>query len=151
VVTQPSENTSLPFTNRSRSQSDDRVADSAMMSGSESDLSDVPDRQTSTVIKYHVSANPILKQNGISHGDTDESDGEEDAVGSDDGDFEMESQPLENSASRDNRSSSEESRRPAKRKAVGIEDDEDIMNNPELYGIRRSVRRVISIDSGLAR
>ena len=59
-------------------------------------------------------------------------------MGSDDADFEVDSPALDISAARDARSSSEESRRPPRQKAR-IEDDEEIMNNPELYGIRRSV------------
>ena len=64
---------------------------------------------------------------------------DEDAVGSDDADYEMESPlPPTIQVTHDALSSSDDSRRPSKRKA-GIEEDEHIMNNPELYGIRRSV------------
>ena len=60
---------------------------------------------------------------------------------SDDADFDMEDDVAEtsNHNTRDDRSSSRESRRPSKRK-IGIEDDEYIKANPELYGLRRSVR-----------
>lgn len=60
---------------------------------------------------------------------------------SDDADFDMEDSPapVVSNGGREARSSSEESRRPAKRK-VGGDEDEHILANPELYGLRRSVR-----------
>ena len=109
-----------------------------MVSGSDSDLSDVPDPGPSTKLPMHFSSKDSSE--GIPY-DEDESalsdDNEDGNMGSDDGDFEMES-PLPRVSAQDTRSPSEDSRRPMKRK-LGIEDDEDIMNNPELYGIRRSV------------
>jgi chromodomain-helicase-DNA-binding protein 1 len=58
---------------------------------------------------------------------------------SDDADFDMEDSPPAVAAnpSRGERSTSVESRRPPKRK-LGLE-DEHILANPELYGLRRSV------------
>ena len=58
--------------------------------------------------------------------------------GSEDAEFDMEDSPAPaaTNASRDDRSTSIESRRPAKRKQ-GVEDD--MRANPELYGLRRSV------------
>ncbi|KAI9674782.1 MAG: hypothetical protein M1817_001686 [Caeruleum heppii] len=47
--------------------------------------------------------------------------------------------PLDTNGARDDRSTSQDSRRPLKRKP-GLDDDEHIMNNPELYGLRRSGR-----------
>lgn len=65
---------------------------------------------------------------------------EEDAVGSDDAEYDMETPPLANqSLTHDERSSSEDSRRLVKRKA-GVEQDDFMNNDPELYGLRRSVR-----------
>lgn len=60
---------------------------------------------------------------------------------SDDADFDMEESPSAVAANgeRQDRSSSIESRRPVKRK-LGVEEDEHILANPELYGLRRSVR-----------
>lgn len=60
--------------------------------------------------------------------------------GSEDADFDMEESVADtnNHNARLDRSSSHESRRPTKRK-MGIEDDEYIKANPELYGLRRSV------------
>jgi hypothetical protein len=60
---------------------------------------------------------------------------------SDDADFDMEESPAAAAANdeRHDRSSSVESRRPVKRK-LGVKEDEHILANPELYGLRRSVR-----------
>lgn len=64
---------------------------------------------------------------------------DEDAIGSEDADFEMESPPPPAiQVTHEESSSSQDSRRPSKRKAGAVE-DEHILNNPELYGIRRSV------------
>jgi chromodomain-helicase-DNA-binding protein 1 len=59
---------------------------------------------------------------------------------SDDADFDIEESPapVANGGHHD-RSTSIESRRPAKRK-LGVKEDEHILANPELYGLRRSVR-----------
>lgn len=64
----------------------------------------------------------------------------EDAAGSEDADFDMDDSPAPAPASsaRIDRSTSHDSRRPSKRK-LGVEEDEFIKANPELYGIRRSV------------
>ena len=105
---------------------------------SESDLSEAidPPKPTSPYIQgshkdtennYHSPEDSLSSQ-------------DEDALGSDDADYEIESPlPPTIQVTRDALSSSDDSRRPSKRKA-GIEEDEYIMNNPELYGIRRSVR-----------
>ena len=72
---------------------------------------------------------------------TSELDDEEDAPGEDDAEFD-EDTPLhdESEGMRHDRSSSEESIRPAKRKANDVDDEEYMKQNPELYGLRRSVR-----------
>ncbi|KAI9797596.1 MAG: hypothetical protein M1833_005379 [Piccolia ochrophora] len=65
---------------------------------------------------------------------------EEVADGSEDAEYDVETPPRSDpSDSREHRSQSHESRQAPKRKA-GLEDDEFIMNNPELYGLRRSGR-----------
>ena len=133
----PSTSEVTPYSNGHLSASADGSMDEAMISESESDLSEVPDQQLSS-LPIHSSSKQVL--------DNDDRDAEESALsddgdvdmGSDDGDYEVDSPALDVSITRDTRSSSQESRRPHKRKA-GIEDDEEIMNNPELYGIRRSV------------
>ena len=110
----------------------------AITSGSESDLSEVVDPPNAANL-----SSPDRKEGNLGNGFHSKrssiSSHEEDAIGSEDADYDMETPPSPDaSAHRDARSSSQDSRRPAKRKA-GIEDD--IMNNPELYGLRRSVSR----------
>lgn len=76
--------------------------------------------------------------------DSDSSD-DVDAEGEADGDYDSESPPPEQAESDDARSSaSQESRRPSKRKA-SPEGDDYITQNPELYGLRRSVRGFCSL------
>ena len=71
-----------------------------------------------------------------------ESSDDVDAEGEADGDYDSESPPPEQAESDDARSSvSHESRRPSKRKA-SPEGDDYITQNPELYGLRRSVRGI---------
>ena len=140
IVTSSSEKTTLPFVNRSPSSLDDQQISTRMMSGSESDLSDVPDPQLPAAAPSRDSLSPIPYGNGLHADESELSDDGNGLMGSDDGDFEVDSQPQEAKARRGISSSPEESPRPQKRKAANIEDDEDIMNNPELYGIRRSVR-----------
>lgn len=62
-----------------------------------------------------------------------------DAEGEPDGDYDSESPPSEQAESDRARSSSQESSRPTKRKATDEKEDY-IEQNPELYGLRRSVR-----------
>ena len=59
---------------------------------------------------------------------------------SDDADFDMEDSPApsQSDAPQDQRSTSNDSRRTVKRKAA-VEEDDYIRENPELYGLRRSV------------
>ncbi|KAI1616167.1 chromodomain-helicase-DNA-binding protein 1 [Exophiala viscosa] len=58
-----------------------------------------------------------------------------------DADFEMDTaMRINNIKSEENNSSSDESIRPAKRKAHAVEEDDYIRNNPEMYGLRRSGR-----------
>jgi chromodomain-helicase-DNA-binding protein 1 len=69
-----------------------------------------------------------------------ESSEDEDAEGEPDGDYDSETlPPAEQDALRSRSSSSQESQRPLKRKA-GAEEDDYMTQNPELYGLRRSVR-----------
>lgn len=140
VVTHSSEETTLPFANKRPSPSDDEQSPTSIMSGSESDLSEVPE-QHPPAAPNPPSLSPTPHKNGFHAEESELSDADDGLDGSDDADFEVDSPPPEPSLPHDVRSSSEESQRPLKRKALGIADDEDIMNNPELYGIRRSVRR----------
>tara|TARA_R110002060_G_scaffold15054_1_gene21052 strand:+ start:591 stop:1013 length:423 start_codon:yes stop_codon:yes gene_type:complete len=81
--------------------------------------------------------------------DTDASDSAAEAQDeSDDADFDMEDSPPEapTTTAREERSTSTESRRPAKRKLPA--EDEHILANPELYGLRRSVSYIEGCCSG---
>lgn len=70
---------------------------------------------------------------------TTDEESEEDAIGEDDPDYNMITPPTANQGSLDDaHSSSEESPRQRKRKA-DVEPDDYILNDPELYGLRRSV------------
>ena len=113
-------------------------ANVAIAPSSESDLSDAIDPPMPTIPSPHRGGREI-SENGFNSMQNSISSQDEDAIGSDDADYEMESPPPPQvHMTRDDRSSSHDSPRPSKRKA-GIEEDEYIMNNPELYGIRRSV------------
>ena len=69
-----------------------------------------------------------------------ESSHDEDAMGSDDPDYDMATPPAQNGGSiGDARSSSQESPQQRKRKTGGVEQDDFMLNDPELYGLRRSV------------
>ena len=69
-----------------------------------------------------------------------ESSHDEDAMGSDDPDYDMATPPVQNGGSvGDAHSSSHESPQQRKRKTGGVEHDDFILNDPELYGLRRSV------------
>lgn len=107
-------------------------------SDSESDLSeavDVPNNST-------LSSNPEAQEldaKSPSQRMNIESSHDEDAIGSDDADYDMETPAAPDlTITRDDASSSEDSRRHAKRK-FGVEHDDHMNNNPELYGLRRSV------------
>ena len=73
---------------------------------------------------------------------TSELDDEDDAPGEDDADFDADTPPLGAvGGMRHDRSMSDDSERPGKRRTTEDVDDEDYMKqNPELYGLRRSVR-----------
>jgi len=71
---------------------------------------------------------------------TSESSHTEDAEGSEDADYDAETPAAAaQSDAMDDASSDEVSSRPRKRKA-SVEDDSYMMKDPELYGLRRSVR-----------
>jgi hypothetical protein len=104
---------------------------------SESDLSEV----AIPMIDEPSPASSSNHQSEFGGQETDASDSSpENHNESEDADFDMEDSPAlaATNASRDDRSTSIESRRPAKRK-LGVEEDEHILANPELYGLRRSV------------
>jgi chromodomain-helicase-DNA-binding protein 1 len=100
---------------------------------SESDLSEV-------IIPPVEPPSPATSSNQFGGQDTDASDSSpENQNASDDADYDMEESPAPVTANepRDDGSTSSESRRPAKRKLVS--EDQHMLENPELYGLRRSV------------
>lgn len=105
---------------------------------SESDLSDV----ANPIIEEASPATSINQQSEFGRQDTESSDSSDAEAQneSDDADFDMEESPAAavTNGARHDRSTSVESRRPQKRK-LPVE-DEHILANPELYGLRRSVR-----------
>ncbi|KAL8948551.1 MAG: hypothetical protein Q9222_005273 [Ikaeria aurantiellina] len=121
-------------------------------SDSESDLSEALDAPPSI-----LSSSPIR---GVENGSRSnhepvgsESSHEEDAIGSDDADYETNTPPPPtlSSTARQVRSSSQTSSRLGKRKA-SVDEDEYMNNDPELYGLRRSgrarpSRRIVDSDS----
>ena len=120
---------------------DNHLRPSPQLPRSESELSDVGDIPTTTI-------SPTTEQQDEVHSDdnaihdmaTSELDEEEDAPSEDDADFDEETPPPDEAdAMRLDRSSSEDSLRPGKRKADVVDDEQYMKQNPELYGLRRSV------------
>lgn len=108
-------------------------------SDSESDLSEAVDVPNTSILSSNPEAQEADGKSQSQRMNT-ESSHDEDAIGSDDADYDMETPaaPDPTITLGDDASSSEDSRRYAKRK-VGVEHDDHMMNNPELYGLRRSV------------
>lgn len=111
---------------------------------SESDLSEVNE---TNALRSSPSSSPSPSPSSNQHEshqpadpESDESSNDGDNNASDDADFDMEESPApsQSDGHQDQRSSSNDSRRVPKRKAVNEEDDY-IRENPELYGLRRSV------------
>lgn len=105
---------------------------------SESDLSDVAipivdDRPSPATSENHQS------EFGTNDHDDSESSAAEPIAEDDDADFDMEGDPptASNGIEQEDSSSDSESRRPAKRK---LDEKRHMEANPELYGLRRSVR-----------
>ncbi len=134
-----STSTDIPYSNGHLSPLTTKPsANRAVTPESESDLSEATD------IPNPHTAFPISEQNDDAENDQiraseDESSQDEDAVGSDDPDYDMATPPTGNAGPyRDDRSSSQDSPRQRKRKA-GPEPENYMLNDPKLYGLRRSV------------
>ena len=109
-----------------------------MTSESESDLSEAIDLPSGAA-PFSNGEQYDHKANGHEQGTSVEPSNDEDALGSDDPDYDNGAPPPVNTLSPgDDPSSSQESPRQRKRKA-GNEPDDYILNDPELYGLRRSV------------
>ena len=106
---------------------------------SDSDLSEVSDHIEPTVT--HPPNITVDHTSGAYVDHRSSSSEDEDALGSEDADYEMEDATMDVDDAQDAQSSSQDSRRSLKRKSMTQEEDY-IKNDPELYGIRRSVSDV---------
>ncbi|KAL1306662.1 hypothetical protein AAFC00_005335 [Neodothiora populina] len=112
----------------------------AQPSRSDSELSDVNDVLPSNLPSTDLQQEEVLANEDMQDMVTSQSEGEEDAAGSEDAEYAAESPPSpQSNGSRRNSLSSETSSQPRKRK-VDVDDDKYMQQNPELYGLRRSGR-----------
>ena len=134
-----SSTTDLPYSNgRLPPPSTKPVTNGAVTPQSESDLSEALDTPNAPSTLPNSEQNDGGKTGQMRASD-DESLQDEDAVGSDDPDYDMATPPTGNAGSHGgDRSSSQDSPRQRKRKA-GPEHEDYMLNDPELYGLRRSV------------
>ena len=134
----PSSTTNIALSNGHLSPPQTFAHTSSILSASESDLSDAM-QPASNIAASSSSAGQDGVRNGYHSRTTSEPTYDEDAIGSDDADYDMETPPpADADMARDARSSSQDSRHGTKRK-VGLDDDDFMLNDPELYGLRRSV------------
>ena len=129
----------LPYSNGHLSPPSTKSAtNGAVTPQSESDLSEALDTPNVPSTLPNSEQNDGLKNGEVRVSD-DESLQDEDAVGSDDPDYDMATPPTGNAGSpSEDRSPSQDSPRQRKRKA-DPEHEDYMLNNPELYGLRRSV------------
>ena len=132
--------TNLPYSNGNLSTSSTKpVVNGAVTPESESDLSEVIDDPNAPTTLSNSEQNDDREKSQIRVSD-DESLQDEDAVGSDDPDYDMATPPTGNAGSiRDDHSSTQDSPRQRKRKAGPDYEEDYMLNDPELYGLRRSV------------
>ena len=131
--------TDLPYSNGHLSPPSTKPATNGDVTPqSESDLSEALDTPNAPSTFPNSEQNEDGK-NGQMRASDDESLQDEDAVGSDDPDYDMATPPTGNAGPHHgDRSSSQDSPRQRKRKA-GPDHDDYMLNDPELYGLRRSV------------
>ena len=111
---------------------------------SESELSDLNDPPAAVAPHEGADADGDDAMHDMA---TSELDDDEDAPGEDDADYDVGTPPPEQADRvEDDRSSSEDSLRPGRRKKK-VDEDELMEQNPELYGLRRSVRMPVSLPS----
>ena len=132
--------TNLPYSNGNLSTSSTKsVANGAVTPESESDLSEAIDDPNAPTTLSNSEQNDDREKGQLRVSD-DESLQDEDAVGSDDPDYDMATPPTGNAGSvRDDHSSTQDSPRQRKRKAGPDYEEDYMLNDPELYGLRRSV------------
>lgn len=126
---------------------DDHLRPPSQALRSESPLSDINDIPTTTISSVTEAEDADASDDDAIHDmATSELDEDEDAPGEEDADFDEETPPPEAADDmRQDSSSSESSLRPGKRKAEMIDDEEYMKQNPELYGLRRSVCLLVRI------
>lgn len=142
MPTSPGHVVSLPLTNGHGSPyAADTTATNGLAPHSDSDMSNVLEDAVAEPASDADAPGEDDDEDVEMAQDSDSSD-DVDAEGEADGDYDSESPPPEQAESDDARSSaSQESSRPSKRKASPGGDDY-ITQNPELYGLRRSVRGI---------
>ena len=120
---------------------DDRSESSPRRAGSESPLSDVNDLPTTTASHMDEHTQDGSDDDAMQDMATSEVEEEEDEVAEEqDADFDEETPPPEGTnGMRHDESSSEEEVRSGKRRGA-VDDEQYMKQNPELYGLRRSVR-----------
>ena len=135
----PSSTTDLPYSNGHLSPPSTKPATNGPVTPqSESDLSEALDTPNAPGTLPNSEQNDSVRI-GQTRASDDESLQDEDAVGSDDPDYDMATPPNGNGGSySEDRSPSQDSPRQRKRKA-GPEHEDYMLNDPELYGLRRSV------------
>lgn len=125
-----------------------RLRPSPLSRRSESELSDLNELPTTTISSATPEDDAEASDDDAIHDmATSELDDEDDAPGEEDADFDEETPPPQAAnGMRHDRSVSEDSARLGKRKATEEIDDEDYMKqNPELYGLRRSVSNLLRV------
>ena len=132
------------MTNRTSSTNDDAASESG------SDLSEIRDARVVAASPSPSRSPSPASQYGNDDGEFTQQSEEDNNNVSEDADFDMDESMEDgnNTTARAERSTSQESRRATKRKK-GIEDDEYIKANPELYGLRRSVRNILCVSNCL--
>jgi chromodomain-helicase-DNA-binding protein 1 len=108
-------------------------------SDSESELSDLAERPNLPKLSSSPVKSQDVEDNASFQRRSSETIDNDDAEGSEDGDFEMDTTLPHRDPHHSDHSESSQSPRPAKRKAL-VDEEDDIYNNPELYGLRRSGR-----------
>jgi chromodomain-helicase-DNA-binding protein 1 len=119
---------------------DDRSDSSPRRAGSESPLSDVNDLPTTTASHIDEHTQDGSDDDAMQDMATSEVEEEDEVVEEQDADFDEETPPPEGTnGMRHDDSSSEEEVRSGKRRGA-VDDEQYMKQNPELYGLRRSVR-----------
>lgn len=134
-------NSSLPLTNGHLSPLAHNVTNASDLSSrSGSELSEAKDGPPAEAPSSGADSQGLTLDGDTANMVTSESSHTEDADGSEDAEYDAETPaPAQSDAGREDPPSEESSARSRKRKA-SINDDDYMLQDPELYGLRRSVR-----------